>query len=304
MLQILVNAIVTGTLLALGAIGLTLIFGILKFANIAHASYITLGAYFTYVLSDSLGLNFGFSVIVSASLVGLIAILFQELIFKRVMASEEFGGLTPVIASLGLFFVLDHLGVMLWGPRPKTYSVSYFFSGIVEFFGARITYIQIIIIITTIAGMFCFHILLRKTKLGKAMRAVSDNPSLAQSCGISLRTIVHSTWFISAMFAAVGGSLVALDTQVYPKLGFSLLLPLFAVVTVGGIGNVYGAMLGGLLVGFAQNVILAIDFGYVFTLGSSSYFINPNYKTAVSFIIIIITLIFRPSGIFKGTTRR
>lgn len=301
MLQVVVNSLITGGILAFGAVGLTSTYGVMKFTNMAHGSFITLAAYFTYLFSVTLGINLAVSILLSAVVVGLLAVFFEHIVFKKVRGGGIFGGLTPIVASLGILFILDNLVLVVWGARPL--SLEYY-PGLIITPAVRISYIQLSIIVISILSMLAFHILLTRTKLGKAMRAVSDNPDLARCSGINSQTVINSTWFVALFYSAIGGSLTALDTQIWPLLGFAVLLDIFAAVTVGGIGNPYGAMLGALLIGFAQNFGISVNWGAILTFGTIDFYINPNYKAAISFVVISLVLLLRPSGILKGIRRR
>lgn len=295
--QLVINAVVTSSIIALGAIGITMVFSLLKFANAAHGSLFTLGAYFTFAFSVILGLNFVISVVLAMIMVALIACLCEKLVFERL---RKFGGLTVLISSIALVFIFDNGVRLFFGVSPKTYNEI--LMQIYTIGGGQITLCQILIVITTLSAMFLFHFLLTRTKTGKAMRALSDNPDLAESCGINVGRIILLVWVICGSFAALGGMWLGMDTQLRPMMGWELILPLFAAAIVGGIGNPYGAVLGSVVIGFSQTFILAINWGGIFTLGAISYYLPTIYKTAISFFLIIIFLIFRPRGIMRGKT--
>jgi branched-subunit amino acid ABC-type transport system permease component len=150
--------------------------------------------------------------------------------------------------------------------------------------------------------MLLFHLLLHHTKLGKAMRASSDDPDLAQASGIATENIVTYVWFIAISFASIGGVLIGMETYILPYMGFAIIVPVFCATILGGIGNPYGAMLGALVLGFAENFGLYIDFGKIINLGgilglTEDLFIPTGYKPAISFVILIFVLLIRPRGI-------
>ena len=150
--------------------------------------------------------------------------------------------------------------------------------------------------------MFALHLLLHRTKLGKAMRASSDNPELAQASGIGTERIITYVWFIAISFASLGGILIGMETYILPYMGFAIIVPVFCATIMGGIGNPYGAMLGALVLGFAENFGLYINFGKIINLGgtfnlSNDLFIPTGYKSAISFVMLILVLLIRPRGI-------
>jgi branched-subunit amino acid ABC-type transport system permease component len=209
-------------------------------------------------------------------------------------------GIIVMVTSLGLSIALRNSIRAIWGADAKNYSVPLQAPIITEYF--RITPLQIWIIIVGVAAMLCFHMLLHHTTLGKAMRASSDNPELAQASGIATEKIITWVWFIAIGFASIGGILIGLETYILPYMGFAIIVPVFCATILGGIGNPYGAMLGALVLGFAENFGLYINFGTILNLGgilgfSKEIFIPTGYKPAISFIILIAVLLIRPRGI-------
>jgi branched-subunit amino acid ABC-type transport system permease component len=175
-----------------------------------------------------------------------------------------------------------------------------------DFLGASVTTVQLIIIAAAIACMLIFHGLLTYTKLGVAMRAAADNASLAQASGIFTERIIRAVWFIGSAFAGLGGVMLGLDTQIYPMMGFSVIVPVFCAAILGGIGSPYGAMLGALVLGFAENIGLSINFAFlapVLGLETDFLFIPTGYKPAIAFVFLIAVLLLRPQGIM-GARRR
>ncbi len=281
--QLLVNIAITGSLYLLMATGLTLVYRILKFANFAHAEFITFGAYVAFVL-NSMGLNIYYSAVFAFIATGLLAVLCDFLVFRqlRIRGSSFFA---MMIASIGLGLIIRHVIQEIFGAKLLAYNMSV---KSYEFFGARITETQIAIIVTSVIFIVLFHIMLTKTALGKAMRATSDNPELAMASGINIERIILITWFIGAGIAGVAGVFRAADTRLLPTLGWEVLLPVFAVVILGGIGSFYGAVAAAYILSFAENVgvLLLAKFG-----------LHTGYRYAISFIILILVLLIRPQGI-------
>jgi branched-subunit amino acid ABC-type transport system permease component len=298
--QILINTLVRAAELGLLAIGLTMVFDILKFANFAHTDYAVLGAFFAYVFNRILGLNLFLAIILAAFVTGWVGILIDQAIFKRLrkMGAKP---VTLMIASLGTAIALRNLMRLIWSSHTKTYGIP--LQKPLEILGARITELQIGIIGVGLLSMIAFHLLLHRTTFGKALRAISDNSDLANACAIDSEKMIKQMWFLASAYGVIGGSMIAMEHLLYPRLGFDIIIPVFCATILGGIGNPYGAMLGALTLAFAENIVLALDlaplinFGGFFDVGSLQ--ISTGYKPAISFMILIIVLLFKPSGILR-----
>ncbi len=298
--QILINTLVRAAELGLLAIGLTMVFDILKFANFAHTDYAVLGAFFAYVFNRILGLNLFLAIILAAFVTGWVGILIDQTIFKRLrkMGAKP---VTLMIASLGTAIALRNLMRLIWSSHTKTYGIP--LQKPLEILGARITELQIGIIGVGLLSMIAFHLLLHRTTFGKALRAISDNSDLANACAIDSEKMIKRMWFLASAYGVIGGSMIAMEHLLYPRLGFDIIIPVFCATILGGIGNPYGAMLGALTLAFAENIVLALDlaplinFGGFFDVGSLQ--ISTGYKPAISFMILIIVLLFKPSGILR-----
>lgn len=298
--QILVNSFIRASELSLLAIGLTMIFDILKFANFAHGDYAVLGAFTAYVFNQLLGLHLLFSVVLAAIVVGLVGLGLDRVVFSplRLKGVKPF---TLMIASMGLALVIRNAIRMIWSSGTKNYDVPIMRP--LDILGAKITIVQLCIILVGVTSMIGFHMLLHKTKLGKALRAISDNSELANACAIDSELMIRWMWFLACAYGVLGGTMIALEHVLYPRLGFDILIPVFCAAILGGIGNPYGAMLGALTLALSENIVLALDFGKIFSLGGmfelGSIQIKTGYKPAISFVILIIVLLFRPTGILR-----
>ncbi len=284
MLQLLANGIVFGSIIALGAIGLTLVYGILKFANFAHGDTMSLGAYLALLFFDlrlPIPIAVGLAVLVSM----VIAVLIDRYLYRRFRAT---GPIILLIASVGAALFLRNIILLFWGPDLTYYSRAIRISHPV-LPGIRLNTTDISIIIVTAVLIVLIHLFLKKTKIGKAMRASSDNMDLAEVVGIDTRHVIIWTWSVGTALAVVGGIMLGMENGLRPTMGWELLLPLFAAAILGGIGKPYGAMVGGLVIGIAQEV--------------STGFISTAYKPAVAFAIMILVLLIRPQGIF-GVPKR
>ena len=284
MLQLLANGIIFGSIIALGAIGLTMVYGILKFANFAHGDTMSLGAYLA-LLFLSLQVPFPIAVVLAIAVSIAVAILIDHYLYRFFRTT---GPIILLIASVGVALFLRNVILLFWGPDLTYYSraIHLDFEVIP---GISMNSYEIGIIIVTAALIVLVHLFLKKTRIGKAMRASSDNMDLAEVVGIDTRRVIIWTWSVGTALAVFGGIMLGLENGLRPPMGWQLLLPLFAAAILGGIGQPYGAMVGGLIIGIAQEV--------------STGFISTAYKPAVAFIIMILVLLIRPQGIFGGSKR-
>ncbi|MFQ6057198.1 MAG: branched-chain amino acid ABC transporter permease, partial [Methanosarcinales archaeon] len=246
--QILINSVLTGSIYALIAIGLTMVYRILKFANFSHAELVTFGAYMAYVVNVTLGLSLFIGIVFAFFLTGILGIVSDLLVFKQ-LRKKGSDVISLMIASIGLGLVIRHIIQQIWGAQIIWYNYS---AESHKFLTGRITDLQIYIIISSLVLIFSLHLLFTKTKLGKAMRATSDNPYLAMACGINIERIIIWVWFIGAGVAGIGGVFRGADTRLLPLLGWEVILPAFAVVILGGIGSFYGTILAAYILGFAE----------------------------------------------------
>ncbi|MDH5556361.1 MAG: branched-chain amino acid ABC transporter permease [Alphaproteobacteria bacterium] len=285
----LIPGIVLGSIYALGAIGLTLTFGILRFANFAHGEIMTLGAYFAWTLVQLTGWHPIAVMPIAMGLTVLVALGIDRGFYKPFRASPT---IMLVIASFGMMLMVRSLVQLIWGVQIKTIMPGIQMP-LVLFDWLRISPKHIIIVTSAVALMFAVHYLLTYTKIGKAMRAMSDSPELARLTGINTESVIRATWIIGAALAAAAGALLALDTHIQTMMGFKLLLPVFAATILGGIGRPYGAVVGGLVIGLAEELSSYAWIG-------DAPLLNPGYKAGVAFAIMVAMLIWRPSGLFRG----
>ncbi|MBW1730271.1 MAG: branched-chain amino acid ABC transporter permease [Deltaproteobacteria bacterium] len=297
LIQVIINSIIRASELSLLALGLTIVYDILKFANFAHTELAMIGAYLAFLLNVGLGISIVPAAIIASIATGFLSILIDRAVFRRMRGSI---GIVVMVTSMGVGIALRNTVRAIWGPDARNYAVPLQKPLITPWF--RITQLQIWIIIVGVLAMVAFYILLHYTTLGKAMRASSDDPDLAQASGIATEKIITYVWFIAISFASLGGILIGMETYVQPYMGFAIIIPVFCAAIMGGIGNPYGAMLGALVLGFAENFGLYINFGKVLNLGgllpfSKDLFIPTGYKPAISFVILIVVLLVRPRGI-------
>ncbi|MGF1590631.1 MAG: branched-chain amino acid ABC transporter permease [Pleurocapsa sp.] len=281
-LQLIVNGIAVGSILALAAIGLTLTYGILNLSNFAHGDFMTLGAYLTW-LANTGGLNIWLAMILGA--VGtIIAMLIAEYLLWKPMRDRRASDTTLIIISIGLALFLRNGILLLYGGGNQLYQLPLLPA--LQFGNLRVAYYRIVVVGLAIAAIIVLHLILQHTKIGKAMRAVADNIDLARVSGINVERVVLWTWIITGILTALAGGMYGLIAVVRPNMGWFLILPLFASVILGGIGNPYGAIAGALIIGIAQELSVPL-------LGSE-------YKLGVALAIMIFILLVRPQGLFKG----
>ena len=298
-----IPGLVLGCIYALGAIGITLTFGILRFANFSHGEIMMTSSYLTWesmVISASLG--FIVHPLIGAIPAALFAILLALLVdrfFYRPFRNSP--TIIIVIASFGMMLIIRSMVQVVWGPNQLT-----FVKGIakpnpyIRDLTSSVDLMLLIpnkhflILIGTIIIMLIFNYILSSTKIGKGMRAVSDNPDLAKVSGIDVESIIRATWIVGGFCAAAAGVFLAMDTQfIESTMGFRMLLPMFAAAILGGIGRPFGAVAGGLIIGLAEELSAYPWFG-------DGPVISPGYKSGVAFSIMVFMLIIKPSGLFKG----
>lgn len=299
MIQHLLDGVLVGAILSLGAIGLTMVMHILRFANFSHAELLSIGAYAALVvgpviaaLAPALAQGIGplsmsgalaLSVPLAMAVTGASAVLFDRIVFRRVRAKG--GELSMVFASFGLALVVRNLIGLAFGLSPHLYSRDIAFATVLSTDPLILVKPdQVMALGAALLLMLVLHLLLSRTTFGFSLRAVAENPDLAQVTGVNLRAAILSVWAIGGALAAAAGVFHGLTNQIVPVMGRDLVLPIFAATIVGGIGSVHGAVLGGFLVGVAGNLALVV--------------LPPGYTPALPFLIILAVLLVRPHGVF------
>lgn len=281
--QLIFNGMAIGSVLALAAIGLTFTYGILKLSNFAHGDFMTLGAYLTW-LANINGVNIWLAMVLGA--VGtIVAMLIAESLLWKPMRDRRADSTTLIIISIGLALFVRSGILLIWGSSNQSYDLPVVQA--LEIIGVRVPYYRIVVIAMAILAIVTLHFLLQNSKIGKAMRAVADNIDLARVSGINVERVVLWTWIITGVLTAFAGGMYGLITAVRPNMGWFLILPMFASVILGGIGNPYGAVAGALTIGVAQEI--------------SVPFLGSQYKLGVALFLMLLILLIRPQGLFtKG----
>ena len=278
-LQLILNGLMAGTILAVPAIGLTLIFAVLRFTNFALASHMTIGAYAGFVANVALGLPVYPALVVAFIVAGLVGWLSDEFVLKPFRAA---GFITTAIGSIALTIALENVVRFIFANQMRGYDLplrrDWVLAG-----GLRVGPQQVenlVIAVVIVALLFAF---LMSTRAGKAMRAVADNPALAAIKGIDPDMVARVVSFVAMGLAGVGGMLIGLDTTIDPLVGFKTILSVFAAAVVGGLGSVPGAVVGALIVGVGEELSLIV--------------LSPAYRTAGGFLAILLVLTLRPRGL-------
>jgi branched-subunit amino acid ABC-type transport system permease component len=287
LLQLIANGLVTGSIIALAAVGVSLIYGILRIVNFAHGDYLVVGAY----VALAVNIGWGGSIVLAAlAAVAATAALAAGLEFAlwRPLRRKDAGLFSFFIAAIGLALVLRHVVFLVGDPGPRRYDVDVF--QVYDLGGVRLSQSQLIAIGIAFAAIVFVGLMLARTGLGKAMRALSDNRALAAVAGIDVDRTVVLTWVLAGGLAGIAGLLQALILNAFtPNFGFLLLLPIFAAVVLGGIGSAYGALVGGLALG----LVMELSTWNALAGGAPAV-----YKPVVAFGVLIVVLLFRPQGVF------
>ncbi|QLD89317.1 branched-chain amino acid ABC transporter permease [Natronomonas salina] len=306
-LELIANGLVFSSIIVLGSVGLSLVYSIADFANFAHGDTMTVGAYSALVAfgfvggvgGAVLGLPVGFflALCVGIAAAALVAIVTEKLIYEPL----DVGSLGLLITSIGIAFIYRGVIQMGFSADATRFGVPPLrpIEALVPY-GVRITEHDVAIVITAIVLVVGLHVLLQYTDLGRKMRAMADNPELARVSGIRTDRIRLWTWVIGAGLAGAGGVFLGLFNNLSPRMGFNLLLLVFAAVILGGIGSVYGAMLGGFLIGMIRQLTpILSDLGSVLPLVPDTFGIpiGIEYAEAIVFLIMVAVLLVRPSGI-------
>jgi branched-subunit amino acid ABC-type transport system permease component len=280
-LQLLVNGLIAGAIYSLVASGFSLIYSVNKFVHFAHGSTIAVSAYVLFFLFSGLKIDFYLSCVLAIIFAGVFGFLMLRFVYEP-LRNKKASSLILLVASIALLILFESLILLFFGADVKTINFIKVEKGL-ELFGAIITPLQLVIIISSVALLVLLFLFMKFTKLGKAMRAVADNKDVAEIVGISSKRIFAWSFVLGSAIAGVGGVLIALEQNLEPMLGTSLMIKGFTGAIIGGVGSVPGAVLGSFLLGLAEN------FGI--------WYLPSGYKDAIAFVILFAFLLFRPQGI-------
>ena len=295
-LQFLADGVVMGAMLGLGAIGVTLTYSILRFANFAHGEFITWGAYITLAITAAIAMlaggtptfgifSFGWPILaagmMAAMLTGALALALDAVLFSRLR--QRGSAIVMVMASFGASLALRSFLEFLFTSKPAYFSRDIQMA-VPLGMGVRVTPDQIFLVGVTLVIFIAMDRFMALSASGRAMRAVSENPTLARVAGIDVERVIRTTWLAGGALACAAGVMIGITLQIRPFMGFDFLLPLFAAAILGGIGSVQGAIIGGLIVGISEALAVQI--------------VGADYRAAIAFIILIAVLLVRPAGLF------
>jgi branched-subunit amino acid ABC-type transport system permease component len=280
LVQTTINGLSSGSIYALGAIGLSLVYGILKLVNFAHGDLMTLGGYVAFAVNVSAGLPLPVAILAALAAVAALGLALEEALW-RPMRRRGAGVLQLLLISVGLAFVIRYLIQFGWSGSTRLLDVDR--NQAWHPFGLTISAVQVIVVMTAAVVLGLVALMLKTTLIGKSMRALADSFDLAEVSGVDTRRVVAATWVLAGSLAGLAGVLAAISTSLTPSTGWLLLLSVFAAVVLGGIGSAYGALAGGLMLGLVQEW--------------STMLVRPTYKEAVGFAVLILVLLWRPQGV-------
>jgi branched-chain amino acid transport system permease protein len=285
--QLIANGLVTGSVIAVAAAGVSLVYGILRIVMFAYGELLTLGAYAAVLANvrwhERIAVSAAIAILATAALAVAL-----EFVLWRPLRRRGAGFMSLFIVSIGLALVLRHVLFLIAGAEPRAYLVDPF--KVYAFWDVRLAGAQGVAIVLAVVGIALLGIVLARMALGRSLRAVSDDPTLASVSGVNVDRVAVVTWALAGALAGLGGVLQGLVQYSFtPSMGFSLLLPIFAAVVLGGIGSAYGALAGGLALGLAMEVS---------TWTSLHGGIEPVYKPVVAFAVLVLALLLRPQGLF------
>lgn len=281
-LPYLISGLVTGTVLLLGSVGFSLVRRTENFLNISHGQILTLGAFLGYTFNVTLGLNIYISFLISTLITTVVGWITYKVFYKPI---RSYGSLYLLFTSVGVSYIIHGAIEVFYGVQAKSYNIEstkvFKINGIPIISGTELT-----VIMLALASVYGLHLILTKTLTGKAIRAIASNLTLANARGIDTEKITSITWLLSSALGAMAGIFYGLIGTVYTDMGWSVILLILSAVVLGGLGSIYGVMIGAMIIGLSMDLSVII--------------IPASYRPAVAFAMVILVLIFRPQGILGG----
>jgi len=281
--QFIWNGVVTGSLIALAGLGLTLLFGLLDFINIAYGDYMAMGAYVAFA-ADAAGVPLIAAIIIGATGGGVTALVADRVVFRNF---QDRNPVVLLVVSIGVAFILRNVIRIIWTADTRYYEVP--IEAAPQYFGIAILSVQVAIVILSLVVLGLVFLLLSRTRIGIAMRAASDDTDLARLRGIDTNRLVIYVSLLGGIIAGTAGIMLGLDANLRPNTGFVFLIPVFAAVILGGIDDPVGTVVGGYILGIGTEVSVAV--------------IPSEYKPAFALLLLVIGLLSRPDGLFREATR-
>lgn len=283
--QLILNGLIAGSIYSLVASSFSLIYCVTKLMHFAHGAVLALGAYFLYTFAVGLGWNFWLACAMTLVLTAFAGECMNRVAY-RPLRKRKAAGAVQLIASLALMTFTNALILLLWGADVKTVPIP---NAVYDIAGARITEIQIIILAVSVLLLVGLWYLMKKTQLGKAMRAVADNTDVAKTVGINPEWIYTKTMLIGSFLAGIAGILIGLEQNLYPQMGVSLIIKGFTGAVVGSLASVPGAVLGSFILGLVENIGI--------------WWLPSGYKDAIAFVLLFLFLLFKPTGLLGVKVR-
>ena len=288
LLEQLINGITLGSIYAIVALGFTLVFGVLGIINMAHGEIFMIGAFTGVIVTSKLGWPLWLAFLIAIGITSILGYLLERLALRPLRGKQGVSHLVPLISTIGVSILLENLSHHLFGARNHPFrtpiaELSFQIGSITVYF------VQIIIFVISVALMMALSYWLSKTKAGKALRATAENLETASILGVDTKRIIILTVVIASAMGGIAGILVGMTfNSVNPQMGLSIGLKGLAIIILGGMGNVKGAMAGGLILGLSETMLVAYG--------------DSGYRDAIAFIMIIVILLLRPQGIFGSKT--
>lgn len=285
-IQQVINGLTLGSVYALIALGYTMVYGVIKLLNFAHSEFFMLGAFFSYYMILNFDVNVVVAFVLTMLLVGGVGVVTDQIAYKPLRKSER---LSVLITAIGVSYLLRNAMVIVAGAETKSFNSAFseipaFLNQSIQIGGIQISMMQIILLVVTLTLMILLNLVVQKTKMGKAMRAVSTDPEAAQLMGINSNQVISFTFLIGAALAGAAGMLVGMYyNSLSPLMGASYGNKAFVAAVIGGIGQIPGAVLGGYLIGMIETLITAYG--------------NSSIRDAVVYIILIVILLIKPAGL-------
>lgn len=287
--QLIVNSLIAGATYTVVVLGFNLIYGTVKFFDFGYGAFVMVGGYSVHYFANLLGLDIYLSILMAIITTGFFGFLINISVYKK-LRKRKASSMVLLVASIGVFTLIQAIIAMFFSSRFQTLNHRSFGSQTFNFWGGIATDIQVVTFITGLVLLFLLALILKFTLFGKAVRAVSDDIEVSKIVGIKTEKIIGQVVFIGSAIAGMAGILVGLDTSIEPTMGFSLLFKGVIAATIGGVGNIYGGVLGAFFLGFVEN------FGI--------WHISGEWKDAIAFSFLIIFLLFKPNGIWGCFSRR
>jgi branched-chain amino acid transport system permease protein len=278
--QQILNGLLTGTSYILVALGLTLIFGVYRIINLAHGAVYMWGAFACHIFATKLGFNIYLATFIAMILAGGLSVFIERSVFRQLKGSADW---VALVAGLGIYYALENIGWIVMGPRElHIHAVAN--QKVIRFWGLYANLQKLILAGLCLVILLSMAAVLKKTKIGRAIRAASSDAETAALVGINTNRVSLSVFFLGGAFAAVAGSMVGSLASVNPAMGFSPMIMAFVIVVFGGMGSILGTVIAGLMVGVLQNVL--------------AFAVAPTFAYAFTMLTLLIIFILRPKGLF------